>query len=113
MTGRSVRAAVATALLALAGAAAAGLPRLPRDLQLPQGKDSPGQVVFRHESHVDAAKPSCLGCHPRRFSILGRSGEAPRGALTHAAMEKGHGCGGCHGQEAFGFDECGNCHAGQ
>ncbi len=104
MTGRSVRAAVATALLALAGAAGA---------DLPQGKDSPGQVVFRHESHVDAAKPSCLGCHPRRFSILGRSGEAPRGALTHAAMEKGHGCGGCHGQEAFGFDECGNCHAGQ
>lgn len=95
----------------LASAALAdGLPSLPGELGLPQGKDSAGPVAFRHESHVDAAKPRCLGCHPERFGILGRSGGA-RAAITHARMEKGEACGACHGKEAFGFDECGNCHA--
>jgi c(7)-type cytochrome triheme protein len=111
MTGRSVRVLVVAAVLALAGAAAAELPRLPKDLALARGPDSPGQVVFRHESHVDSDKPNCVACHPRRFSILGRSAEAPRAPQVHAAMEKGQGCGGCHGQAAFGFEECDNCHA--
>ena len=112
MTGRSAMRLV-VALCALgAGAAVADLPRLPGDLSLPRGADSPGQVVFRHESHVDAARPDCVTCHPRRFSILGRSGGAARPAITHDAMEKkGQACGACHGQAAFGFDECGNCHA--
>ena len=74
-------------------------------------KDS-GKAVFRHDSHVDAARPDCVTCHPRRFSILGRSGGEARPAITHDAMEKkGQACGACHGQAAFGFDECGNCHA--
>jgi c(7)-type cytochrome triheme protein len=95
----------------LAGAAAADLPRLPKDLLLAKGPDSPGQVTFRHDSHLDAARPDCTVCHPRRFSILGRSGGEARPGITHAAMEKGQACGACHGQAAFGFDECGNCHA--
>jgi c(7)-type cytochrome triheme protein len=111
MTGRGwLKLAVALALLRV-GAAGADLPRLPKDLAMARGADSPGQVTFRHDSHVDAAKPGCLACHPQRFSILGRSAHEARPAITHAAMEKGQACGACHGKEAFGFDECGNCHA--
>ncbi len=87
------------------------LSRLPGDLAVPRSDDSPGQVTFRHASHVDEARPACLSCHPRRFSILGRSSDRER-KITHDAMEKGQACGACHGKEAFGFDECSNCHAG-
>ena len=97
--------------IGLASPARADLPRLPGELQVPRGGDSPGQVTFRHESHVDAAKPACVGCHPRRFGILGRSTGRAREQITHAAMEKGQACGACHGKQAFGFDECGSCHA--
>lgn len=111
MTRRSVTRLVVALAVLLSGAAVADLPRLPKDLLLARGSDSPGQVVFRHDSHVDAARPDCVACHPRRFSILGRSGGEARPPITHAQMEKGQACGGCHGKGAFGFDECGNCHA--
>ena len=111
MTARGAMRLAVVLGLVLAGAAAADLPRLPKDVLMPKGGDSPGQVTFRHESHVDSAKPDCVACHPTRFSILGRSGGAVRPPITHAAMEKGQACGACHGQKAFGFDECGNCHA--
>jgi c(7)-type cytochrome triheme protein len=100
------------AAVALSGAAlAADLPRLPQALKLAQTGESPGVVTFNHDSHVDAAKPTCLACHPERFSILGRSSEATRPAVTHAAMEKGQSCGACHGKEAFNFEDCTMCHA--
>lgn len=102
--------AVVGALLA-GGVLAADLPRLPQPLQLPQGSESPGAVTFRHDSHVDAGKPACASCHPRMFSILGRSGERRDVAVKHAAMEKGEACGACHGKQAFGFDDCTMCHA--
>lgn len=109
--GCATKLAVGLAVL-LSGAAAADLPRLPKDLLLARGADSPGQVTFRHDSHLSGARPDCVACHPRRFSILGRSGGEARPAITHEAMEKkGQACGACHGKEAFGFDECGNCHA--
>lgn len=96
----------------VAGAALAGdLPRLPQALPLPQGADSPGVVTFRHDSHVDAKEPACASCHPRLFSILGRSAERRERAVKHATMEKGEGCGACHGKQAFGFDDCTMCHA--
>jgi c(7)-type cytochrome triheme protein len=99
--------------IALAGAAGAKeLPRLPQDLLLPRSEESPGQVTFRHSSHVDEARPDCVGCHPRRFSILGRSRPTPRPKVTHAEMKQGEACGGCHGKQAFGFDDCTSCHAG-
>ncbi|HEU0054666.1 MAG TPA: c(7)-type cytochrome triheme domain-containing protein [Longimicrobium sp.] len=108
----------AAAGVVLGGAAlAADLPGLPRELRLPQSKDSPGVVAFRHESHVDTGRPDCVACHPRRFGILGRSSEQRGPAITHAAMEKGEACGGCHGAKkdgkdvAFGFDDCTGCHA--
>jgi c(7)-type cytochrome triheme protein len=90
---------------------AADLPRLPQALQLVQSKDSPGVVTFRHDSHVDAKKPSCATCHPKRFSILGRSADKAPVHVKHAAMEKGEACGACHGKAAFGFEDCTMCHA--
>ncbi len=99
------------AAAAFAGATlAADLPRLPVALKLAQTGDSPGVVTFNHDSHVDSAKPSCVTCHPARFGILGRSATERRPAVTHAAMEKGGACGGCHGKAAFNFDDCTMCH---
>lgn len=111
MTSRATRRLVLVLAVVAGGAASADLPRLPKELLLARGKDSPGQVAFRHESHVDAARPDCVACHPRLFSILGRSGGEARQAVTHDAMERGQSCGSCHGKGAFGLDECGNCHA--
>ena len=93
------------------GALADGLPRLPQPLSMPQSGESPGVVTFRHDSHVDAKQPACLTCHPRRFSILGRSAEKKPAAIKHATMEKGDACGACHGKQAFGFEDCTSCHA--
>jgi c(7)-type cytochrome triheme protein len=104
-----------TAALLLGGVAFAdGLPNLPHALPMPQGADSPGQVTFRHDSHVDTAKPACIACHPSRFGILGRSvSQRKAPAITHAAMEKGEACGACHGNgnAAFGLDDGTSCHA--
>jgi c(7)-type cytochrome triheme protein len=94
-----------------AGGAWADLPRLPQALTMPQTGDSPGVVTFRHDSHVDTKSPGCLSCHPRRFSILGRSADQKPVAIKHAAMEKGEACGACHGKQAFGFEDCTACHA--
>ncbi len=112
---RTVSAALA-ALVILAGAAAvaaADLPRLPKPILVPKGEDSPGQVTFNHESHVDAAKPSCIACHPRLFPMLkGSARKADR--ITHEKMDQGQACGACHGKgkTAFAFDDaCENCHA--
>jgi c(7)-type cytochrome triheme protein len=96
-------------LLAAGMARAEGLPKLPTALALPQGSDSPGKVTFNHDSHVDTARPSCLACHPRAFSILGRSVKAPREPITHARMEQGQACGKCHGKGKTAFEPEGNC----
>jgi c(7)-type cytochrome triheme protein len=100
------------AALLLGGAALADdLPQLPGALKLPQGAESPGVVTFNHDMHVDTAKPACVSCHPRLFSILGRSATRRPVAITHAAMEKGESCGACHGKAAFDFEDCTMCHA--
>lgn len=105
---------VLAAVLTAASVAGAGeLPRLPKDLPLPKGEDSPGEVIFRHDSHVDAKKPSCLVCHPKPFPMLQESA-LPKGTITHERMEKGEYCGACHGKgkTAFDFEDgCENCHA--
>ncbi len=113
---RALRTAIPFALvLAVAAAWAGDLPRLPKALKLPAGDDSPGQVTFNHDTHVDTAKPSCTTCHPRQFPML--QGKAlKKGEITHEKMEKGQYCGACHGKgkAAFDFsdDNCQNCHAG-
>ena len=102
----------ATSLLLGTGLALAhDLPRLPGGLLLGRGADSPGQVTFRHDRHIDAAKPACLSCHPERFSMLGASSTGKRPAITHQRMAAGRDCGACHGKEAFGLDDCITCHA--
>jgi len=104
------------ALVTLASAPRAGepskMPRLPKAIVLPQGDDSPGAVTFNHDSHVDAAKPTCQACHPRTFPML-KAGALPKGVITHKKMDEGRYCGACHGKgkAAFEFeDNCENCH---
>ena len=108
---RTLRLSSAVVLLGAGLALAWELPRLPGPLALTRDANSPGLVTFRHESHVDAAKPACLACHPERFSLLGRSATGKRPAITHERMTAGRDCGACHGKEAFGLDDCNNCHA--
>jgi c(7)-type cytochrome triheme protein len=98
---------------ALCGGAAAGeLKKLPGEYAFPQGDGSPATVTFRHETHVDAAKPSCVACHPVAFSML-QKGKVPGAqAVKHEDMEKGKACGACHGKQAFGLDSCDTCHRG-
>lgn len=106
---------LATLLLAaatLASSAAAGdddgpAMRLPADVTYRGGEDSPGPVVFSHETHVAVADGRCTGCHPALFPIL-----RPTGSVTHAEMEAGRKCGACHnGVDASGLDDdCDNCH---
>lgn len=108
------RGAVALVAMALGAVAlsAQSLSRLPAGIVLPRSADSPGQVTFLHETHVDGAKPECTTCHPRLFSILKQGGGAKRPPLVHAEMEKGRQCGSCHdGKRASAIeDDCTHCH---
>jgi c(7)-type cytochrome triheme protein len=100
---------------ALASAAlGANLHKLPAEFAFPPGDGSPGTVTFRHESHVDLARPgsACVACHPARFAILEKGRAAGLPAIKHEAMEKGQACGACHGKQAFGFEACDLCHKG-
>ena len=113
VTGRPRALFVVAAALVLAAwgavVAAQTLPRLPDAIQIARADGSPGQVIFNHASHVDAARPACTTCHPREFRILK---DTKRAAITHAEMEKGRRCGTCHdGKKSFGLDDCTMCHA--
>lgn len=112
MRSRVLLVSIALALVASSAGALAGDPlKLPKDLTLPQGADSPGPVVFSHASHVDASHPTCTTCHPRPFKMFARVTAAKTAAITHATMEKGQTCGACHnGKDAHGFDDCASCH---
>jgi c(7)-type cytochrome triheme protein len=87
------------------------LPKLPGELALPQSGDSPGKVLFRHETHVDEKAADCTTCHPKMFRI-NESGKTAAGVpVTHEAMKKGEYCGACHNEKkAFGLESCENCH---
>jgi c(7)-type cytochrome triheme protein len=102
-------AVLAGALLASAGLAGE-LKRLPPDFVLPQSDGSPGPVTFSHSSHVDAARPNCVTCHPKSFRILEKGATASGEPVKHESMEAGRACGACHGKTAFGFDSCDVCH---
>ena len=112
MTSRKL--IIAIAALLIGGAALAdNMPKLPGALKLPQSGESPGVVTFNHDMHVDTSKAagSCTACHPRLFSILGKSATKRVKVVTHDAMLKGESCGACHGKQAFNFDDCTMCHA--
>jgi c(7)-type cytochrome triheme protein len=102
-------AVLAGALLATAGLAGE-LRRLPPDFALPSSDGSPGPVTFSHSSHVDAARPSCVTCHPKVFRILEKGATATGETVKHDSMEAGRACGACHGKTAFGFESCDLCH---
>jgi c(7)-type cytochrome triheme protein len=112
MSARLTRWGLALVLAAAAGAAVAGGPlqKLPPEYAFPRGEGSPGPVLFNHESHVDAKKPSCTSCHPRTFRILETGRTQKREVVTHERMEAGGACGACHGKTAFALDTCENCH---
>ena len=103
---------LASMTLCAVALSAQSLSRLPAGMALPRSADSPGQVTFLHETHVDAARPDCTTCHPRLFSILKQVGGAKRVPLVHAEMEKGRQCGACHdGKRASAIqDDCTHCH---
>jgi c(7)-type cytochrome triheme protein len=109
---KAMRFGMLVGVLVGGAAMAADLPKLPGDLTLPTASDSPGPVVFRHDSHVDTAKPTgaCTACHAGTFKILGKATPAPAERITHKRMEAGQACGACHGKKAFNFDDCTNCH---
>ncbi len=109
---RSMRWAVVLVGALAAGTAAAGgkLSRLPGDYIFARGDGSPGPVTFSHATHVDAAKPSCVTCHPKSFRILESGRTVTAEPIQHKHMEAGAACGACHGKTAFGFDSCDTCH---
>jgi c(7)-type cytochrome triheme protein len=110
----TTRGAVALASMTMCAVAlsAQSLGRLPAGIALPRSADSPGQVTFLHETHVDAARPDCTTCHPRLFSILRQGEGAKRVPIVHAQMDKGRQCGACHdGKRASAMeDDCTHCH---
>lgn len=91
---------------------AQSLPKLPRDVALPQSAGSPGAVTFSHELHLAVQeRPDCLACHPRLFRTLEPHATADRQPISHAQMEQKKQCGACHnGQDASGLDDCARCH---
>ena len=105
-TAAAVIAAVGFAAVTLAVEPAPAL-RLPADRVYDKGKDSPGPVVFSHQTHVAIADNKCTGCHPAPFRML-----KPAGKMTHDDMNAGRSCGLCHdGKAATGVqDDCEHCH---
>jgi len=80
----------------------------PAPIEFVQSEESPGQVIFNHESHVDTSAPNCKNCHAGLFSI--RASKAGTAVQTRAV---GHDqCGTCHnGEKAFNYEEsCDGCH---
>jgi c(7)-type cytochrome triheme protein len=81
---------------------------LPGEVALPTGEDSPGPVVFDHDSHVDADNPNCGTCHAGTFSLMPVPG---RVVVGHSDDSESH-CDKCHnGDDAFDWeDDCEMCH---
>jgi c(7)-type cytochrome triheme protein len=90
--------------------------KLPAAYTFPPAADSPGPVVFDHETHVAAlegeeGRPVCARCHESLFR-LGAAGTPVAGALSQERIHEGDLCASCHdGEHAFAVaDDCANCH---
>jgi len=84
---------------------------LPQPIKFKMSEDSPGQVIFSHETHVDPDEPNCKTCHMQMFKIRPQE----PGAVGSVNMEKlyeGKQCGSCHnGDDSFSIDDgCDICH---
>jgi c(7)-type cytochrome triheme protein len=87
------------------------LTHLPDPYRFAGSQDSPGEVVFSHESHVDRDAPRCGACHAAKF-LINTPGTPYRGELSYERIHEGDLCASCHdGQKTFGVDEdCSFCH---
>jgi c(7)-type cytochrome triheme protein len=86
---------------------------LPDPIEIPMSEDSPGPVIFNHDSHVDLSSPRCDSCHSGLFPIVNatmRTTGAP--AVYSKDMHESEACGACHdGHKAFDArDDCAACH---
>ena len=114
-TGQEVESAeVTTDPPATAQSAARGLPpsaTLPAPYSFPPSEDSPGAVVFNHDSHVDPQAPACGTCHVTMFRI-NEAGMPVTGELTYERIHEGDLCASCHdGERTFAVeDDCSFCH---
>jgi c(7)-type cytochrome triheme protein len=81
--------------------------KVPDLIPIKLGPESPGQVVFNHQIHLDAHHPDCTTCHAGKFQLLEASAD-----LT--PMKKMNYCGECHdGVKAIGIRDkarCDSCH---
>jgi c(7)-type cytochrome triheme protein len=84
---------------------------LPPPYTFPSSADSPGSVVFNHESHVDPESASCGQCHASLFRI-NAAGTPHDGELTYERVHEGDLCASCHdGERSFAVeDDCTFCH---
>jgi c(7)-type cytochrome triheme protein len=81
--------------------------RGPGPIVYKRGDASPGQVTFRHGTHV-GPKAACVACHPKPFAMKS-TGPRPDGAMHEPGA-----CGMCHdGRRSFGVEDgkaCARCH---
>jgi c(7)-type cytochrome triheme protein len=84
----------------------------PAPIKFEMSEESPGQVIFDHETHVDPFEPNCVNCHATEFKILPHKAGA-RGSVDFESLhENGKHCGSCHNDtDAFGIEDgCEFCH---
>jgi c(7)-type cytochrome triheme protein len=81
--------------------------RLPADLPIRMGAQSPGQTIFSHSKHLKNSRLDCAVCHSGQFRMLATTPEAE-------PMKKMENCGRCHnGVTAVGIRDkmwCDRCH---
>ena len=89
-----------------------GMLELPEPVKFEMSDDSPGQVIFDHESHIDPYKPNCVNCHASTFKIHPQKAGV-MGSIDYTVLhEDGKHCGSCHNDtDAFGIEDgCEYCH---
>jgi len=81
----------------------------PADLVFPKSDESPGQVTFRHSTHVDATRPNCTSCHSATFKMLKIGLQTPPEGPRWNMHEEQR-CGACHnGKKGFNLKDADNC----
>jgi len=70
-------------------------------------KNTGGDVVFSHETHVEGMAQACTECHAELYTSAKQ-----HKTVTMKQMEKGKSCGACHdGKKAFSVKgDCAKCH---
>ena len=83
----------------------------PEPITFAKSEDSPGEVIFNHETHVDPDNPNCLNCHSKMFKVHPENAGA-KGSVDMELLYENKQCGTCHnGEDAFSVDEgCEYCH---